>query len=994
MHLKNTNKQFVWAIFFLLIFNNFVSLAQNGSCSNPSTIIQSDGTSSPDGTFTQCLLNPVLTGNQIVIFTEVTSSPDGTLGLVQQIQISSACSNNNINNVLASRFAELFPAGDCLGLAIAPYTTNAGNSATFNPEWSGLTPNTVYVVKITMTIPNACSGDFQEACLEEYFPALPATADACGTCANPNCPIFNAPDFATSTGTYPLSNAYDPATDLVGPLTFTNCYSITLTSAATLGLKQGIFQINTGCATRTFELKSDCNAAALIPDRTNANGTASGFNPEWDNLPAGTYSLCITTTLADATCDFDFSQTGYYIIPNVIPDCPTENTFMTLDWLASNPFTPFTNTNFDCTDGSQTIWKSLDETNWDLSGEIQPLPGFIMDFVTNANSPNRTSVLVTVDGVDYSYYGPSGTAPAGTIDWGPCTDDLSTMIIMEPYINAGSTITLTICDTRTNPQSLPYEIYDYATGQMLTSGTATPSNGNCTVISFVLSAPVLNWDIDGNASLITSNTDGSATFDPASLTPGNHTIHYSFSNGTCNLTAQQIITIANPITPTFNSISDLCLNAPAPNLPLTSLNGITGTWDAPINTGTLGQTTYNFTPNVGQCATTTTLNVNVVDQIAPNFSQIAALCQNDLAPSLPNPSTNGISGVWNTTISTTSAGTTDYFFTPNAGQCAANATMSITVNPLITPTFTAIPNLCQNSVAPGLPLNSNNGVAGTWNNVINTAVFGTTNLIFIPNSGQCASTGNLSVTVVAQVTPTFAAIPSLCQSSNVANLPSTSLNNISGTWNNTISTATIGSSVYTFTPDANQCASVATINVTVIGNPVANANASNLSGNPTLDVNFTNLSSNATSYSWDFGNTDGVNTNDLSSVSTEYATIGSYVVTLTASNGVCPDAVWSTTITVFTNNPLTFEVPNVFTPNGDTQNDNYLISVNNGKSFDATIFNRWGNEMIHLTALNQVWDGKSDNGDDASAGVYFIVYKIEGLDGTMKEGQQYFHLVR
>ncbi|MFN5417924.1 MAG: gliding motility-associated C-terminal domain-containing protein [Flavobacteriia bacterium] len=926
MRKKITFQQVFLTLFILLFCNNFFTLGQNGSCSSPSTIIESNSTDVPLATFTQCLVNPILTGNQIVIFTEVTSSPDGTLGLVQQIQISSACSNSNINSVLASRVAELFPAGDCSGVAISPYTTNAGNSATFNPEWSGLTPNTVYVVKITMTIPNACSGDIQEACLEEYFPALPATADACGTCANPNCPIFNAPDFATSTGTYPLSNAYDPATDLVGPLTFTNCYSITLSSAATLGLKQGIFQINTGCATRTFELKSDCNAAALAPDRTNANGTASGFNPEWDNLPAGTYSLCITTTLGDIDCDFDFSQTGYYIIPNVVPDCPTENTFMTLDWLASNPFTPFTNTSFDCNDGPQTIWKSLDETNWDMSGEIQPLPGFIMDFITNANSPNRTSVLVNVNGVDFSYYGPSGTAPAGTIDWGPCTDDLSTMIIMEPYINAGSTITLTICDTRTNPQSLPYEIYDYANGQLLASGIATPSNGNCTVISFVLSAPVLNWDIDGNASLITSNTDGSATFDPSVLSPGNHVIHYSFSNGTCNLTAQQNITIANTITPTF--------------------------------------------------------------------TQITALCQNSLAPNLPNPSNNGIFGVWNTTISTASPGLTDYFFTPNAGQCAANATMSITVNPEITPIFDAISALCQNSLAPNLPNPSNNGIFGVWNTTISTVSAGLTDYFFTPSSGQCAANATMSITVNPEITPTFAAIGNLCQNATQVDLPSSSTNNIFGTWDNQLSTSTVGVTTYTFTPNANQCASDATINITVVGNPIANASASSLSGNPTLSVDFTNLSSNASSYTWSFGNGDGITTTDLSAVSTDYLNVGVYTVSLTASNGVCPDAVWNTTINVFTNNPLTFEVPNVFTPNGDTQNDEYFIHVTNGKSFEATIFNRWGNEMIHLTELNQVWDGKSDNGDDASAGVYFIVYKIEGLDGTLKDGQQYFHLVR
>ena len=58
--------------------------------------------------------------------------------------------------------------------------------------------------------------------------------------------------------------------------------------------------------------------------------------------------------------------------------------------------------------------------------------------------------------------------------------------------------------------------------------------------------------------------------------------------------------------------------------------------------------------------------------------------------------------------------TTTYTFTPAAGQCATTATMTITVNPKITPTFTQIAAICSGDSLAALPTTSNNGITGTW----------------------------------------------------------------------------------------------------------------------------------------------------------------------------------------------------------------------------------------------------------------------------------------
>ena len=117
-----------------------------------------------------------------------------------------------------------------------------------------------------------------------------------------------------------------------------------------------------------------------------------------------------------------------------------------------------------------------------------------------------------------------------------------------------------------------------------------------------------------------------------------------------------------------------------------------------------------------------------------------------------------------------------------------------------------------------------------------------------------------------------------------------------------------------------------------------------------------------------------------------------FTIILTASNGVCPDQTWTKTINVTPYLPIIYNIPNIFSPNGDGANDDYFISVENGAAFEAIIINRWGEEMIALSQLNEKWNGKTKSGDSATDGVYFILYKITGLDGKVIEGQAFFHL--
>ena len=67
-----------------------------------------------------------------------------------------------------------------------------------------------------------------------------------------------------------------------------------------------------------------------------------------------------------------------------------------------------------------------------------------------------------------------------------------------------------------------------------------------------------------------------------------------------------------------------------------------------------------------------------------HLTQIGPLCLNSTAPLLclhASTNTTPITGTWAPAFSTATAGTTTYTFTPDAGQCAATATMDVVITP-------------------------------------------------------------------------------------------------------------------------------------------------------------------------------------------------------------------------------------------------------------------------------------------------------------------------
>jgi len=401
---------------------------------------------------------------------------------------------------------------------------------------------------------------------------------------------------------------------------------------------------------------------------------------------------------------------------------------------------------------------------------------------------------------------------------------------------------------------------DGSTVNFSPSGTPTYINNGCV-------APVEVFAVNAGASPVTACPG--ATISLAGTAQGQQSVTWSAATGTfsssgalvtnytisptasgpivltltatnsCGQTKTSTVTInvGGTLVPQFAPVAAVCAGANLSALPLTSINGVTGTWSPALNNTIT--TTYTFTPAVGQCATTTTLTITVNQNVVPAFNPILPICVGAVLAPLPLTSLNGITGIWTPVLNTSVTAT--YTFTPLAGQCASTTTLTVTVNPLTVPTFSQVAPICSGTTLSPLPTTSTNNITGTWSPALNNTA--TTTYTFTPNAGQCATVTTMIIVVNSvTTTPTFNPIASICSGTNLAPLPTTSINGINGTWspalNNTATTT------YTFTPGAGQCSGPATLTITVdpVTVPTFNAVAAICTGDnlpplPTTSLN-------------------------------------------------------------------------------------------------------------------------------------------------------------
>ncbi|WP_347840083.1 gliding motility-associated C-terminal domain-containing protein [uncultured Draconibacterium sp.] len=204
----------------------------------------------------------------------------------------------------------------------------------------------------------------------------------------------------------------------------------------------------------------------------------------------------------------------------------------------------------------------------------------------------------------------------------------------------------------------------------------------------------------------------------------------------------------------------------------------------------------------------------------------------------------------------------------------------------------------------------------------------------------------------------------------------------------------------------------------------ADFTAEPMSGEAPLTVTFTNNSENGTAgyYEWHFyrdlneikrdseNSTEPVDSimlvaYDDAPVYT-YENSGSYMVKLISKHLsdslVCADTMYMEDyIDVDTS---FIDVPNVFSPNGDGTNDEFVVKFWSMQSLEISIYNRWGKRVHYWesgdvrgfegTWTETVWDGRVLGGRYASPGVYYYDVVGRGRDGEKRKKHGFVHLFR
>ncbi|MDM1044913.1 gliding motility-associated C-terminal domain-containing protein [Myroides sp. 1354] len=183
------------------------------------------------------------------------------------------------------------------------------------------------------------------------------------------------------------------------------------------------------------------------------------------------------------------------------------------------------------------------------------------------------------------------------------------------------------------------------------------------------------------------------------------------------------------LTPSFQAIGSFCKGAIF-TLPEVSDNGWTGSWSPTINNQET--TTYTFTPDNAEAESVTLIIEIIEPHIEPIFDIETTICKG-MTITLPSVSENEIVGSWSPEAYNQE--TTTYTFTPEAGSCGLETTVTIEVVDQITPEFSLPSFICEGNPLV-LPEVSNNGIRGVWTPAIDNQQ--TTTYTFTPVGHDCA----------------------------------------------------------------------------------------------------------------------------------------------------------------------------------------------------------------------------------------------------------------
>lgn len=814
----------------------------------------------------------------------------------------------------------------------------------------------------------------------------------CGDCAAPTCAADNVGIFDDRT--YNLCN--DPCADL-NNMTYVTYHTVTTDANGNVGVVQ---TVSAGCnVTRTAVLRdatNSCSATDIPANIANANGVGSGFNPEWTGLTPNTNYTLIITTVIPAGCNYDYACVDFYGTPQCGADAGTTtvltsnntNNDYVLCWGES---IDFTTTGF--------VLPGINLTGNEAFGYAvytDPMPGAspnnadagFVEYLIGVGA--NASLTLTNDG---SYTPPFINNLDQTLYFYPITMDdglgQNHDVNGDNCFDVGPVITVTFLNEITtnvtqdclNDASVyaidggyleffagNYNVTNLGDGQ-LSSATVNTAGGNTSVTNLIpgsnhyidilddngcalttlpqlypvdlffdsinFTNPTCSYLCDGEVSIYANNaTQFAINSDPLQA----NNVFSNICSGIITVTIEDnncvvdsVITISAPTPVTIVNSADniICIGATEP---LTAnASGGTGPnydyyWD-----NTLGASLNNVSPIVattyevyaldanGCSSDTNQINITLLDPLSITTNNLDSICEGESI----NISTVGASG----------DGNYSYDWTNNDGTGWSETGANITVNPSSTTEYYL-------TLSDGCTTPDANETVTIIVNEIPDALFAADTLqgcYPLTVNFENLSTGNLSNNCTWTIN---GEVFNSCANQNYT------FDQV-GCYDVTLNIETVSG-----------CASSnSEINyICVYDYPISYFEADNEVAsiyNPL--VNFINLSTDNYSNEWVVLATDTATTVDHNYYFPEIG--GFYETCLTVTNQYGCNNTFCNEIEV--KDEMTLYVPNAFTPDGDGDNDNFFVVINQDllDEFELLIFNRWGELILKNTNPNAKWDG-------------------------------------
>jgi gliding motility-associated-like protein len=603
-----------------------------------------------------------------------------------------------------------------------------------------------------------------------------------------------------------------------------------------------------------------------------------------------------------------------------------------------------------------------------------------------ATDPNPTPTLTGLSGGSFSIDN------GGSIN--PSTGEID--------INASGTGSFNISYTTNGPcpNSSTVSII-ITTGADASISPAGPYCENDPIVTLNAVDPGGTWTGTG----IINGTTGE--FDPVTAGPGSHIISYQIS-GSCGDTDTETIIVNAQEDASFNySSSTFCVGDPNP---IASVTGTTGGNFVIDNGGTINLTSGEIDiaasgvgtfiisySTSGLCPDTQTFSVTISNGFDATISPSGPFCENDPAITLSGNDPGGVwsgNGITNPSTgefdpSVAGAGSHNISYTIS-GSCGDSDTQTIIVNSSDDPSFSyTASNYCLSDPNPNATVSgltggtftiSNGGSinASTGEIDLNLSGLGSYTVYYTTN-GPCPSMDSTTIIISDQMDATIDPAGPFCQTDPNFTFSSQNgggswsgpgMNSVTGEFNPALAGPGTWDIIYSI---PGSCGDADTIQVTV--NPIPNADAGidttiYLGESTVLD------GSGGGSYQW--SPPTGLScTNCQNPISSPNSTTV-YTVIVTDNNGCQSQA--NVTVFVIEEDQEIF-VPNIFSPNGDGNNDVLFIKGSNLNEFNLMVYNRWGELVYQSEDQSEGWDG-TQNGKPLNNAVFVYVITYNDINGN------------